>query len=61
MTYTDPECTTPRSKVATSRFLLLDSLPTNPLTVEINWDDVVPDEDDVFFYESLNAQIYFFK
>jgi hypothetical protein len=61
MTYTDPERTTPRLKVARSRFVLPDSLSTNPLTGEINWDNVIPDEDDAFFYLSLNAQIYFFK
>jgi hypothetical protein len=61
MTYIDPERTTPRLKVATSRFVLLDSLSTNPLPAEINWHDVIPDEDDTFFYGSLNAQIYFFK
>jgi hypothetical protein len=55
MTYTDPERTTPRLKVDRSRFVLLDSLSTNPLTVEINWDDVIPDEDGTFFYGSLNA------
>jgi hypothetical protein len=59
--YTDPERTTLRLKVARSRFGLLDSLSTNPLTAEINWDDVIPGEDDAFFYGSLNAQIYFFK
>jgi hypothetical protein len=61
MTYTDTERTTPRLKVTRSRFVLLDSLSTNPLTAEINWDDVIPDEEDAFFYGSLNAQIYFFK
>jgi hypothetical protein len=61
MTYTDPERTAPRLKVARSRFVLLDSLSTNPLTEEMNWDDLIPDEDDAFFYGSLNAQIYFFK
>jgi hypothetical protein len=40
MTCTDPERTTPRIKVAMSRFVLLDSLSTNPLKAEINWDDV---------------------
>jgi hypothetical protein len=55
MTYTDPERTTPRPKVARSRFVLLDSLSTNPLTAEINWDDVIPNKDDTFFSGSLNA------
>jgi hypothetical protein len=40
MPYTDLERTTPGLKVAGSRFILLDSLSTNPLSAEINWDDV---------------------
>jgi hypothetical protein len=48
MTYTGPERTTPRLKVARSRFELLDSLSAHPLTAEINWDGVIPDEDDSF-------------
>jgi hypothetical protein len=53
--------TTPELKVAKPRFLLLEPLSTNSRTFDINWEDAIPNEDDVLFYSSLNAQISYFS
>jgi hypothetical protein len=57
VTKDDSAGTTPKLKVAKSRFLLLEALSTNSQTFHINWEDAIPNEDDVLFYSSLNAQI----
>jgi hypothetical protein len=61
MTKNDLVDITPKLKVAKSRFLLLEALSTNSRTSDINWEDVIPNEDDVLFYSSLNAQISYFS
>jgi hypothetical protein len=48
-------------KTARSRFILLENLSTNPDTCHLNWDDLLPQEENEEFFESMNNQISFLQ